>query len=142
MSTTLGRIVTTAAQIEAAIALGRARTPYAAVSAEYDAVKDMIFVAFESGMVVGFPRKSLQGLIDATPAQLATIEIEGPGTGLVWPKLDVAHFLPGLIDQVFGTRAWMSEIAKRGGSAKTPRKSAAAAINGAKGGRPRKTPVT
>lgn len=39
---------------------------------------------------------------------------------------------------VFGTRKWMSELARRAGRATSPAKAAAARANGAKGGRPRK----
>jgi hypothetical protein len=38
-------------------------------------------------------------------------------------------------------RRFLSEIGKRGGSASTDKKRLAAAINGLKGGRPRKTAV-
>ena len=101
MKPNVNRIVTTDALIEEAIAQGRARPPQLAVAAKYDEVKDTIVVQLKSGITMGFPRKSLQGLEDAKPEDLAMIEIEGPGTGLVWPRLDVAHYLPGLIDNVF-----------------------------------------
>ena len=39
---------------------------------------------------------------------------------------------------LFGTKAWMSELARRGGRITSPAKAAAARANGAKGGRPRK----
>jgi hypothetical protein len=88
---------------------------------------------------MAFPRRLLQGLDAASPAELQDIVIAGPGTGLYWPKLDVAHYVRGLIDGVFGTRKWMQQLGKRGGATKTPAKSAAARENGKKGGRPRKT---
>ena len=39
---------------------------------------------------------------------------------------------------IFGTKAWMNELARRAGSVTSPAKAAAARANGAKGGRPRK----
>jgi hypothetical protein len=39
---------------------------------------------------------------------------------------------------VFGSRQWMSELARRAGRATSPAKAAAARANGAKGGPPRK----
>jgi hypothetical protein len=85
-----------------------------------------------------FPRHLLQGLQDATPKELAKIEIEGPGSGLHWPALDVDHYVPALLTGVFGTRHWMAELGQKGGKAKSPAKAAASRANGRRGGRPRK----
>jgi hypothetical protein len=90
---------------------------------------------------LAIPRRLLQGLDGATPAQLAGVEILGMGDGLHWEALDVDHYVPSLIEGVFGNRRWMSEIGKRGGAARTPAKSAAARANGRQGGRPRKDAV-
>ncbi len=87
---------------------------------------------------MAFPRHLLEGLGTASEDQLREIVIAGPGTGLYWPKLDVGHYVRGLIDGVFGTQRWMQELGRRGGTMKTPAKSAAARENGKKGGRPRK----
>jgi hypothetical protein len=46
--------------------------------------------------------------------------------------------VPALIEGVYGNRRWMSELGKKGGSAKTEAKRAASRANGAKGGRPGK----
>jgi len=95
-------------EIDEAIANGRAHPPQMAATAKYDAANDMIVVHLRNGACVSFLRKSLQGLANAEGEDLAVIEIEGPGTGLFWPRLDVAHYLPGLMDNVFGTRSYMS----------------------------------
>ena len=39
---------------------------------------------------------------------------------------------------IFGTKAWMNELARRAGSVTSPAKAAAARADGAKRGRPRK----
>ena len=44
----------------------------------------------------------------------------------------------GLLNGILGTKALMSELARRAGSVTSPAKAAAARVNGAKGGRPRK----
>jgi hypothetical protein len=60
----------------------------------------------------------------------------GSGFGLHWEKLDADLSIPALIIGTFGSKAWMQELARRGGSVTSPTKAAAARSNGAKGGRP------
>ncbi len=108
---------------------------------EYRAAADTIAVTLASGVEIVIPRKLLQGLENATADQLADVEIVGTQSGLHWPQLDVDHYVPGLIDGVFGNRQWMSMIGKRGGSARTAAKAAAVRENGRMGGRPRKKAV-
>jgi hypothetical protein len=130
----LDRVVTTDDEIDAAIAQSRVGPHHRAVSAEYLPDTDQIAIRLRDDVEVRLPRLKLQGLRDATPAQLAHVEIEGPGTGLVWPDLDVAHDIPGLVDGIFGTRRYMAQLGRAGGSKTSPAKAAAARKNGAKGG--------
>ncbi len=140
MNKTKPRIVTSDAEIDAAIALATLREPHRpkAVAATYRAKDDMIAIKLATGVELAIPRKLLQGLERATPAQAAEVEIWGPGDSLHWASLDVDHYLPSLIEGVFGNRRWMSEIGKVGGRARTDAKRAASRKNGRKGGRPRK----
>jgi hypothetical protein len=46
--------------------------------------------------------------------------------------------MPGLLDGIFGTRAWMSRIGAQGGAVRSEAKARAVRANGAKGGRPKK----
>lgn len=89
----------------------------------------------ESGATFAFPPRLVQGLHDATPAQIAEVEVIGAGYGLHWESLDLDYSVPGLMNGVFGTAEWM---AAKAGRATSPAKAAAARANGAKGGRPRK----
>jgi hypothetical protein len=132
------RVVTTDKQIDAAIARGRLIATPRVVAAHYDAPLDEVIVRFENGTRVVFPRRLLEGLAAASADEMRNIVIAGPGTGIYWPRLDVAHSVRGLMDGVFGTRRWMQELGRRGGTTKTPEKIAAARRNGKKGGRPRK----
>jgi hypothetical protein len=129
-------VVTTDAEIDAAIARTARDAPHVAVGATFDSVADAIAIRFANGIDLRIPRGLIQGLRDATPGQLRQIQIDGPGTGLVWPALDVAHYIPGLVAGVFGTRQWMAAIGRRGGARRSKVKAAAARANGAKGGRP------
>ena len=122
---------------EAAIARGqeRLRTEPRAASARYDAKAGRIVVELTSGATFAFPPALVQGLSEATPRQLADIEVSPVGFGLHWPQLDEDYSVQGLMNGVFGTAKWM---AARGGRATSPAKAAAARANGKKGGRPRK----
>jgi len=127
----------TDAEIEAANERGRIRyeTEPRAVSARYDAKAQRIVVDLASGATFAFPLALAQGLCDASPEELAEIEISPAGFGLHWPRIDEDYTVKGLMNGVFGTARWM---AARAGRTTSPAKAAAARANGAKGGRPRK----
>lgn len=94
-----------------------------------------MIVDLENGCTFAFPPRLAQGLDAATDEQLAAVEILGQGYGLHWEVLDVDLSLPGLMAGLFGTKAWM---ARHAGRTTSEAKAAAARVNGAKGGRPRK----
>lgn len=128
------------AQIDAAEARGRdalANEPRA-LAARYDRKAGRIIVDLASGATFAFPPGLGQGLEAATPDQLAEVAIAGAGFGLHWEALDVDLSVPALMAGSFGTKAWMRELARRAGSVTSPAKAAAARVNGAKGGRPKK----
>ena len=127
----------TDAEIEAAEERGRIayETEPRAVSARYDAKAQRIVVELASGATFAFPPALAQGLCDASPEDLAEIEISPAGFGLHWPRIDEDYTVKGLMNGVFGTAKWM---AARAGRATSEAKAAAARANGAKGGRPRK----
>jgi hypothetical protein len=110
-----------------------------AVAARYRA--GMILVELTSGVEVHFPVRLVQGLEHGSPKELSDIQIEARGLGLHWPKLDVDLYVPNLLQGILGTRKWMAEIGKLGGSVSSPAKARASAENGKLGGRPRKAIV-
>jgi Protein of unknown function (DUF2442) len=132
-------IRTTGAELDAMLARAREfeTLDLRATKAEYNKKDDLITLHFADGIRVSIPRKKLQGLQDAKPSELAKIELLGRGTGLHWPELDVDHYVPGLLNHVFGTARWMAEIGRKGGSAKSRAKTRAARVNGKRGGRPK-----
>jgi hypothetical protein len=124
------------ARIDAAFARGKnaMEVEPRAASARYDRPLDRVIVDLTNGCMFAFPPGIAQGLEQATPDQLAQVEIIGLGYGLHWEGLDVDLSLPGLMAGIFGTKAHM---ARRAGQATSPAKAAAARVNGAQGGRPR-----
>lgn len=110
----------------------------AARSALYKPRTKRLEIALTNGISLLVPVAYIEGLHNAAPADLRQIEIFGLGSALVFPALDVVVSVHGLIDGVFGSKAWMRDIGRAGGSAKSEAKSAAARENGKKGGRPRK----
>jgi hypothetical protein len=126
------------ARIDEALELGEAarlQEPRAA-TAHYDRQLDRVVVELTNGCTFSFPPRLAQGLETATEDQLFDIEILGGGYGLHWEALDTDLSIPSLLAGLFGTKAFM---ARRAGQAKSPAKAAAARMNGAKGGRPRKS---
>lgn len=127
----------TDAQIEAANERGRTirETQPHAKAARYDAKADRVIVDLTNGATFAFPPSLVEGLHDASPAEIAEVEVIGHGFGLHWETLDLDYTVPGLVGGIFGTAKWMAAKAGRTTSAA---KAAAARANGAKGGRPRK----
>ena len=106
-------------------------------SVRFDAVSERIIVDFTNGASFMFPARALEGLEDATPTQLSEVELLGE-TGLHWESLDLDYTVVGLMNGIFGTRAFM-EAQRRGGQSRSTAKIAASRANGTKGGRPRKS---
>jgi hypothetical protein len=110
-----------------------------AVQARYDRRRHRVVVSLDNGLELAFPAELAEGLSEASPADLADIEISPTGLGLHWPKLDADLYLPGLLNGVFGSPRWMAgAIGRLGGQARSQAKVAAARANGRRGGRPRK----
>jgi hypothetical protein len=139
MSKPKATVLTTDQRIDGALAQARkfAASDRRVVRAEYERKPDLLTLYLDDGVRVSIPRTNLEGLRQAKPAQVSKVEILGRGTGLHWPLLDVDHYIPGLLNHVFGTSRWMAELGRRGGAVTSAAKAAAARANGRKGGRPK-----
>ena len=108
-----------------------------AVSARYNRRSGRVVINLNTGVQIAFPPRLAEGLANASPADLAEIEISPAGLGLHWPKLDADVYVPALLQGVFGSRRWMAaQLGATGGKARSHAKAAAARENGRKGGRP------
>lgn len=110
-----------------------------ASAARYSPTRRQVIVELTNGCSFIFPVDKAQGLAGASNKDLADVQVLGQGFGLHWEKLDADLSIPALVVGLFGSKAWMQELARRGGASTSPAKAAAARSNGAKGGRPRKT---
>lgn len=120
--------------------MGLQRQTGAAIAARYDRRVGRIVVSLQSGLELAFPPRLAEGLQGASVEALSHIEITPSGLGLHWPQLDADLFVPGLIEGVFGSKAWMArEMGAKGGRTRSKAKAEAARANGKRGGRPRKT---
>ena len=108
-----------------------------AVAARYDSKAQWMVVDMSNGSSFSFPPALAQGLETGTPLQWANVEVSPMGTGLHWPDLDADLSVQGLLEGVFGSRAWRRAHAAHAGRVKSEAKAVAARANGAKGGRPR-----
>ena len=79
-----------------------------AVSARYDRRRSRGVVALNTGVELAFPTRLAEGLADASPDNLADIEISPAGLGLHWPRLDADLYVPALLQGVFGSKSWMA----------------------------------
>jgi hypothetical protein len=107
-----------------------------AVAASYDKRSKRVVIELATGVVVQIPAQLLQGLAEASPQERAAVRISPQGTALHWDSLDADFSVAGLLAGIFGTRAWMAEVGRKGGQVKSAAKTAAARANGQKGGRP------
>jgi hypothetical protein len=108
-----------------------------AVRARYDARNMRLVIELTNGVILMVPPKLLEGLNDAPASVLSKVELTPLGSGLHWEALDVDLSVAGLAAGIFGSKTWMSELARHAGSRTSERKSASSRENGKRGGRPR-----
>lgn len=110
--------------------------------AEYDDFNKKLIIKLKNEVEFRIPVALIEGLSKASPKDISDVYVSLTGDSIHWEKLNLDFGIPELISGIFGTKVWMSELGKRGGSKSTQAKSNAARENGKKGGRPKKKALT
>ena len=69
-----------------------------------------LVVKLKSGITFLLPVPLLQDLAEATPEEIAQVQLGPRGASLYWENLDVHFGLTELIGGTFGTRMWMAQL--------------------------------
>jgi hypothetical protein len=115
-----------------------ANDPSAVIGAAYDRDRDAFSLTFRSGGSMTIPRRMILGLAGASVPTLESMTISPAGDALSWRGIDVDVYVPGLVERAFGSRLLAAATGRRGGRRRSKAKTAAAQLNGEKGGRPRR----
>ncbi len=81
-----------------------------AIAAYYDSNDRVIIIRLRSGASFSFPPNIAQGLSQASPEDLAQVEITPMGDGLHWENLDADFTIAGLLAGRFGSKKWMQQL--------------------------------
>ena len=102
-------------QIAAATVRGNAelRRQPLATRVRYDRRTSRIVLTLNNGSILEVPVRRLQGLANATVAELAKVRILGPGTAVEWTELDQQYSVTGLLAGMFGTSTWMAKLKRQ-----------------------------
>ena len=97
-------------------------------------------IVMNTGLELTVPFSAVTGLSSASITQVQAVEITPSGTGLLWPEINAALFIPSLLNDIAGSKNWFAKnMGAAGGQTRTAAKSLAARQNGRQGGRPKKT---
>ncbi|KJS38434.1 MAG: hypothetical protein VR70_10030 [Rhodospirillaceae bacterium BRH_c57] len=125
-------------QLDAACAQGAERQKAAlmATSVRFLADTDSLELA-AGGITILIPRSMISEFADLSPTQMERVGLSVLADAIAVDGYDVQVSVAGLIADVIPQQAIARAMARVGGSATSPKKSAAARENGKKGGRPK-----
>jgi uncharacterized protein DUF2442 len=112
------------------------------VAVRYESKTGLVILNLSNGVQLGVPADKLQGVADATHAERSDVVILGPNRAIEFPTLDQQFTVAGLLSGVFGTRAWMSALARRKGRSKSASKTDTARTTAHKRSQPRAPATT
>lgn len=117
---------------------GRGDAGPRAVGARYLPGRRVLIVALAGGAELHVPIDTVEGLADASPADLRAVEITPAGTGLYFPRIDADVHVPSLVAGVTGSRRWTAQRRRIGEAARPDPGEVPARAGGHRGGRPSK----
>jgi hypothetical protein len=91
-----------------------------AQSVRYDKRKKRIIIELTNGCSFMFPPKLAQRLSDASDSELSDCHVLGVGFAVEWSGIDAQFSVTGLMQGVFGNKAWMEKLKRNGVSNKRP----------------------
>ncbi len=100
---------------------------------------DELRLTLDSGATLTIPVRQVRSLAHLSDEQLQGVRAVTGGTILMWPKAGASIMVEALLEAVTGLQT-LKSAQRKGGAARSHAKAQAARENGAKGGRPRKTP--
>jgi hypothetical protein len=93
-----------------------------ATAAAYDEVRNRVVITLSTAIEIAFDPRRAQGLEHASADDLRTVEIQGAGFAVYWPKLDADIYIPALLRGVMGTTKWMAAQLGATGGKYVPRR--------------------
>lgn len=115
--------------------------PSDVVSARYDSRNDSLTLVLRKGVAVRIPRRQIWEIANASPSEVAKVEVQPGGDGISFRNLDVDIYVPGLLADELGS-IFAASLGHKTRGRSTAKKAAASRRNGRKGGRPKKTRIT
>lgn len=109
-----------------------------ATSVRFDRSLGLIIISLKNGAFFSFPPTLVEGLEKASFEDIDDVWLDASGSSVHWDRLDVDFNIAGLVAGIFGTKAWMSQLGRKGGQSTSSAKAESSRNNGKKGGRPKK----
>jgi hypothetical protein len=136
------KTMVTKADRERAIVAGREREAreLLAASIRYSPRTEMIEIAFRRGFTLSIPRSQVPELAGLPKAALGKMTLSPAGSTILLDAADISLGVEDLVFSLLPREALLGAAGAVGGAARSAVKAAAARANGAKGGRPRKSP--
>ena len=91
-----------------------------------------IVIYFDNGCKFEYPILLLQGVCNLTDDEIADVKLTPAGWDVTWENADFDFGVNELVQGIFGTKAWMKEIAARRSCSRSQKKQVASRTNGKK----------